>query len=182
MARQILLLRGINVGGKNKLPMADLRAMCAAAGWSEVATYIQSGNVVLDAPTEAGATAAQLSAIVGEALGTEIRVLGRSQLEVEGVLDGLDPSLADADPSRVVVVFRADPARDVESATLASSIERLAGIADRCWIESGHVVMAVPHGQSKSPLADLVARSPIGRHGTARNLRTVAKLAELASR
>ena len=48
MGRMVALLRGVNVGGR-KLPMAELRALCAELGWEDVATYIQSGNVVFAA-------------------------------------------------------------------------------------------------------------------------------------
>ena len=59
MGRMVALLRAVNVGGR-KLPMAELRALCAGLGWSDVATYIQSGNLVFTAPGKPDAIEAAL--------------------------------------------------------------------------------------------------------------------------
>jgi uncharacterized protein (DUF1697 family) len=59
MGRMVALLRAVNVGGR-KLPMAELRALCAGLGWSDVATYIQSGNLVFAAPGKAEAIETKL--------------------------------------------------------------------------------------------------------------------------
>ena len=65
MARFIALLRGINVGGRGMVPMAELRALCDGLGWRNVATYIQSGNVVFDASGETAALEKGLEAALG---------------------------------------------------------------------------------------------------------------------
>ena len=78
-SKHVALLRGINVGGHNRVPMADLREMFGAAGASEVLTYIQSGNVVFDAPAKrVGAIVRQVRAAIAEQLGLEIPLVVRS--------------------------------------------------------------------------------------------------------
>jgi len=66
MGRMVALLRAVNVGGR-KLPMAELRALCADLGWSDVATYIQSGNLVFTAPGRAEGIEAELETAIGNA-------------------------------------------------------------------------------------------------------------------
>ncbi|MCU1486493.1 MAG: hypothetical protein JWN67_3239 [Actinomycetia bacterium] len=99
--RHVALLRGINVGGKNKVDMAQLRAAFEAAGLRDVATYLNTGNVVF-----AGrASAPRLEAVIAEAVGFPIAVLLRSGAELAAVLDGIPPAwVADRD-QRCEVIF-----------------------------------------------------------------------------
>ena len=175
---QALLLRGINVGGHRKLPMADLRAWCAAEGWADVATYIQSGNVALRAPTAPADTARRLAEIVEARAGFDVRVLGRSAAELGAVAAEATAHFGSSDPSRVLVVFRDD------TEALEDLERRLAGVDagdDRWWFAPTHLLLDVPNGQSRSKVAEVVMASAIGRAGTARNLRTVAKLVEMVT-
>src|SRR5436853_6207191 len=80
MARLIALLRAVNVGGR-KLPMAELRALCAGLGWEEVETYIQSGNVVFAAPGKPAALEAKLEKAIEERFGIDVPVIVRSAAE-----------------------------------------------------------------------------------------------------
>ena len=77
MTRYVALLRAVNVGGTGKLPMSDLRAMCEAAGFKNVRTYIASGNVVFDSEADEAAVKATLERALhdyaGKAVGVVIR-------------------------------------------------------------------------------------------------------------
>src|SRR5690242_4828005 len=109
MATFVALLRGINVGGNNKLPMRELAALFADAGAREVATYIQSGNVVFDAPAQADR---RIAAAVGKAIaarfGLTVPVVTRSAAELAAVI-GKNPFLAAGKPEKALhVMFLAD--------------------------------------------------------------------------
>src|SRR4051812_37404015 len=80
MRRMVALLRAVNVGGR-KLPMAELRALCAGLGWTDVATYIQSGNLVFTAPGKAEAIEEVLETAIEKAFGLDVPVIVRTQAE-----------------------------------------------------------------------------------------------------
>ena len=87
MSRYVVLLRGINVGGKNKLPMADLRASLLDAGFADVVTYIQSGNVLLTSRLGAKAVGETIEAMLTRRFTLDstlirVHVLTRAQLEI----------------------------------------------------------------------------------------------------
>lgn len=77
----VVLLRGVNVGGKNQLPMADLRSALAAAGYGDVETYIQSGNVVLDAESSGAALEAELESLLAQRFGLPVPIVTRTAVE-----------------------------------------------------------------------------------------------------
>src|SRR3954452_8435066 len=83
--RWIVLLRGVNVGGKAKVPMAELRALCEELGLTDVTTYIQSGNVVADGPDLSAAT---LERALDERFGVPARVVLRTPRELRKLVDG----------------------------------------------------------------------------------------------
>lgn len=76
--RWIALLRGINVGGHTKIPMAELRELCGELGWEGMRTYIQSGNIVFDAAGPGGALEARLAEAIAGGFGLDIPVIVRA--------------------------------------------------------------------------------------------------------
>src|SRR4051795_13619494 len=116
MARFVALLRGINVGGHRKVPMARLREVLEAAGFEDVATYVQSGNVVLTAPARRAAARVgrDIEAAIEAGFGFPVDVVVRTR-DAHGELVAEDPlGEVATDPSRRIVVFLAgdlDPAR-----------------------------------------------------------------------
>lgn len=167
MTAFVALLRAVNVGGTGKLPMTELAAMCEAAGFARVRTYIASGNVVFaSALDEAGVKVAlerRLAAYAGKPVG----VLVRTAAEMAGVL-AANP-FPDAAPNRTVAIFldAAPPAAALADVRHRTS-ERLA---------LGRREVYVAYGDA---MADSRLVVPAARAGTARNLNTVAKLAALA--
>lgn len=163
----VALLRAVNVGGTGKLTMAELTAICAAAGFGAVRTVGTSGNVVFrDERGEAAssqALAAGLSARNGRAPG----VIVRTASEIDGVL-ARNP-FAGADPARVMALF-------FDGSMQADPLAGATGHADE-EVRAGRRELYVfyPRGMGASRL-----RLPIERHGTARNMNTVARLAAVA--
>jgi len=177
MARLVALLRGINVGGHKKVPMARLREVLEAAGFADVRTYVQSGNVALTGPDRPPAeVGSAIEAAIEEAFGFDVAVVVRTRDEIAALVD--DDPLGDVatNPTYRIVVFLAgelDRSRlaDVDPAEFAPEAFAL---RDR------EIVMWAPGGQRDSRLVKTLTEKRTGVVGTARNWRTVEKLLELA--
>ena len=124
MPRQIVLLRGINLGSRNRIAMPELRDLLTTAGMREVRTYVQSGNVVLESaatPTELEREAAKL---ISERFGFDVPVVVRTARELAAVVE-LNPLGDVADnPKRYQVSFlSAKPQAEVVKALQAAAVE-----------------------------------------------------------
>jgi uncharacterized protein (DUF1697 family) len=176
--RYVLLLRGINLGARNRIAMADLRGLLADLGHSDVRTHLQSGNAVVDAPTRS--PAAVRSAV-------EAALAARYPFAVPVVV---------RTPAQLVAVVAHDPFRDVATDDARYSVlfaDRAVGadaLADlraeayapeRVAVRGSEVYLWMPDGQHRSRLAAVVERRLEGRTVTLRNWRTVRALAELAT-
>jgi uncharacterized protein (DUF1697 family) len=177
VARQIALLRGINVGGHRKVPMARLRELMAELGYEDVRTYVQSGNVVFTGPDASPEKAARrIEKALGETFGFDVAVIVRSRDELAAVV-AADPFGAVADdPARYIVIFlaeEADPERlaDVDPAAFAPEAFAL---GDR------EVYLWLPGGMQASRLIKVVSEKRLRAVATARNWRTVERLLALA--
>jgi uncharacterized protein (DUF1697 family) len=169
----VALLRGINVGGHRKVPMAALRAAYAAAGCSSVATYIQSGNVVLEhEETDPAALGPVLEEAVRQACAVDSRLVLRTASEW-GAMVAANPFAA-LDPAFLNVTFLAsdpDPARveGLESRDLGP---------DRLRVIDRHLYAWLPDGVLGARLSGAQMERLLGP-GTARNWRTVLKITAL---
>ena len=164
----VALLRAVNLGGTSKLPMADLKDMCVAEGFTRVQTYIASGNVVLAAKVSASKVKAALEQRLRTYAGKPIGVLVRTADEMARVLKA-NP-FPDTPPNRTVAIFLDEaPERDV--------LRRLKGVNDEeVRLGGREVYVNYPSGQGRSKL-----KIPGAEGGTARNMNTIAKLAEIAT-
>jgi uncharacterized protein (DUF1697 family) len=177
MARLVALLRGINVGGHKKVPMAQLREVLEGGGFADVRTYVQSGNVVLSAPRRSPAKVGrEIEAAIEEAFGFDVAVVMRTRDEIAALV--ADDPLGDVatNPTYRVVVFLAgklDRSRlaDVDPGEFAPEAFAL---RDR------EIVMWAPEGQRDSRLVKTRTEKRTGVVGTARNWRTVEKLLAMA--
>ncbi|MBO3088668.1 DUF1697 domain-containing protein [Cellulomonas dongxiuzhuiae] len=173
MTVMVALLRGVNVGGTTRVPMADLRRVVVEAGYGAVRTYVNSGNVVLTADgTDTEAVAATLRAACAAAFPVAPDVVVRTRDELHAVL-AANPFLdRDDDPTHHHVVFLSGtaPARDPDVEVTPPEDLAVAG---------REVYLYLPHGIGRSPLAARLARRP-GPAGTSRNWRTVTTLARMA--
>jgi uncharacterized protein (DUF1697 family) len=172
MPVMVALLRGINVGGRTTLPMADLRAVATDLGDDDVRTYIQSGNLLFRTGARPATVARDLERAVAALGGVAPSVVVRSRDELARVVDD-NPYLPDADPSHLHVVFTSS-----EPASLPTEdLDRF--LPERATVVGREVHLLLPNGVGRSKLAEELARRG-GKDGTMRSWRTVTKLLELA--
>jgi uncharacterized protein (DUF1697 family) len=189
MASHVALLRGINVGGRNKVPMAELREVVASLGHTGVSTYIQSGNVLFSTgETDAGKLAAALEAAISERFGLWAPVVVLSRDELTAVL-AANPYPDEPNPRLVHVVFlNADPPQDMlDRIAAAQATAKAKGSQDTVQAAGGALFLHTPDGYGTSELAQAVLKimSPPAKQkkpaltATARNWATSAKLLTL---
>jgi uncharacterized protein (DUF1697 family) len=174
MARWAVLLRGINVGGKNRLPMADLREMCETL-WPQSAprTLIASGNVVLTAKGTAAGLATQLGETVAASFGLKVAVLFVAETSFRATVAGC-PFVHEAEGKGVHGFFCFTPP------TIVAEKRDQWMIAGEGLVQDGLVVwLHTPQGISKSKLADNLGHVIGHVPTTARNLNTLRKLVEM---
>ena len=166
MTRYAALLRAVNVGGVT-VRMADLKALCETCGFTDVRTYIASGNVVFDTADPRAKVKDALEAGLKTLVGKPVPVFLRTASELAAVLAA--SPFAGADPSRVMAVFLDDsPPPDTLERVAHQTVEQIAPGAREIFIH-------YPDGMGQSKLRVRAAEA-----GTARNMNTVAKLASLA--
>jgi len=171
MTAMVALLRGVNVGGRSSLAMADLRAAAEACGFGNPRTYIQSGNLVFEAKGKPAAAAKKLAAELATTTSVQPEVVVRTQAEMQAVV-AESPYLARGeDPRHLHVVFLAESA--------APSLPDLSKYApEEATVVGREVHFFLPNGVGRSKLA-----ADLGRRkdavGTMRNWRTVVKLVEM---
>jgi uncharacterized protein (DUF1697 family) len=177
MPAYVALLRGINVGGNRMIKMADLRDVFVSAGALDVATYIQSGNVVFTHAARSETTlAAQLEKRIAKAAGFPVPVVLRTASQLARVIEDSPFPGADADHLHVAFLTTRPPAN-------AWTIDARSLAPERCAVVGRELYLYLPAGMGRSKLAAAVLAKPtaIGGRATARNWRTVLKLNELVS-
>jgi uncharacterized protein (DUF1697 family) len=176
MASHIALLRAVNVGGHNRVPMARLRELILALGYEDVRTLLQSGNALFSTTDTADTAEQRLEAQIEGELGLSVRVLVRTRDELASVIEtNLLGELA-TDPSRYAVTFLSrapDPAR-------LAALDPSAFLPDVFRAQGREIYAWYPDGQQKTKLTGALWEKRLGVIGTARNWNTVTKLLELA--
>jgi uncharacterized protein (DUF1697 family) len=181
MPTHVALLRGINVGGHKRVAMADLRRVVESLGHTDVATYIQSGNVVFTAADPAARgeeLAAELEKAIAGELGVTCRVTVRNSAELAEV-EAVNPFADEPNPKLVHAFFLLDEPAPETAAFVADAQAKAAG-RDEARIVGRTLYLHTPDGFGRSELAALLskgARNPVV--GTARNWATVRKLREM---
>jgi uncharacterized protein (DUF1697 family) len=181
MPTHVALLRGINVGGRNKVAMADLRKVVASLGHGDVATYIQSGNVVFTSNhTDTAAIAAKLERALEQAVGVRSSVVVLSRAELAKVIAD-NPFPDETNPKHLHAIFRGAKATAKQAAAIADAERRAAdkGGRDQARVVGRTVYLRTPDGLGRSELAAQLAKADpaaADRGGTARNWATVTKL------
>jgi uncharacterized protein (DUF1697 family) len=176
MTAQIALLRGINVGAHNRIPMADLRTLLAEFGYSDARTLVQSGNIVLSAELPPGELGGELEGAIAERFGVQTPVVVRTHAELAAVV-ALDP-LGDvaAEHKLYQVSFLSaepDPQAVVKIAQDDFAPER--------FVHVGREIYAWhPQGIHNSRLARMLSDKRLGVVATARNWKTTTRLLEMA--
>jgi uncharacterized protein (DUF1697 family) len=169
LTRYVALLRAVNVGGTGALPMAKLKAMCVDAGFTGVETYIASGNAIFDSSAAAARVKAELEARLLAHAKKPVGVVVRTAAEMAGILKA-NP-FRKSEPKYTYVLFLdAPPPRDALDHAVGVTGEKMA-------LGKREIFVQYPDGMGRSRL-----RIPAAKAGTARNLNTVARLAELAAK
>jgi uncharacterized protein (DUF1697 family) len=168
MPSYVALLRAVNVGGTGKLPMTELKAMCVAAGFAKVQTYIASGNVVFESKLSAAKVKMVLEKRLQAYAGKPVGVIIRTAEEMAAVLEA-NP-FPKAPRNWTVAIF-------LDEAPPTDALGDIKGQQDEeVRLGKREIYVAYGAGMGHSKL-----KIPAAAKGTARNINTVAKLAELAA-
>jgi uncharacterized protein (DUF1697 family) len=178
----VALLRGINVGGRNRVSMADLRALVTSLAHTDVATYIQSGNVLFTSTqTNTSAIAAALECAIAESLSVRPKVVVLSRDELSQVIMD-NPYPDETNPQCLHAVFTSEQIGPDQLATIAAAAQRATdkGSHDEATVVGRTLFLHTPDGLGRSELAAQLARAggPLAATGSAtvRNWATVTQL------
>ncbi len=168
MNSYIALLRAVNVGGTGKLPMTDLKVLCEEAGFASVKTYIASGNVVLQSKLAEDEVKASLEAALQAYAGKAVGVMIRTAAEMAEVVK--KNPFPKHRGSQVVAIF-------LDKAPAKDALEHCKHLtSEEIRLGKREIYVFYPDGMGKSKLVISAAKT-----GTARNMNTCAKLAEMAA-
>jgi uncharacterized protein (DUF1697 family) len=175
MTRYALLIRGVNVGTKNSLPMAELRAMLSELGCTDVKTYVQSGNAVFGTRLGAAALTKALEQALERSMGRPIATTLRTRESMRAVVDGNPFAQVATNHAHLCVTFLSSTPTSSEVAPLHEQdwqpeVFEVAGTEIYTWY---------PNGQGRSPLAVALGKLRLRGAVTTRNWNTVLKLMEL---
>ena len=178
MTRYVALLRGINVGGRTAVSMAELRAVFADLDLGSVQTYLRSGNVVFEAPAgDRERLRAEIERAVADRFAGGFGVLLRTAPELRAVLASNPFADRQVDPTKLLVAFL--------SADRTGRADRLApppGETGQLSLAGREVYLHLPDGAARTKLTTAFVEKRLGVTATARNWRSVLALRELASR
>jgi uncharacterized protein (DUF1697 family) len=176
MGRMVALLRAVNVGGR-KLPMAELRALCVdELGWEDVATYIQSGNIVFTAGGTPAGAEAELEGLIRKHFGYEAPAIVRTKAQWAHYPPGNPfPDEARDRPNWLLMLLSKQPPAAGADALIqarAAAGESVRRVGDALWIN-------FPEGSGTSKLTPALIDRSVGSPATSRNFNTVLKLREM---
>jgi uncharacterized protein (DUF1697 family) len=177
VARHVVLLRGINLGSRNRVSMPKLRAVLEEAGFDDVRTYLQSGNVVLSSPKKADDVRRACERLISKELGLDVDVVVRSRAQLAAVVKRNPLGKVAKNPKRYQVSFLAGK----PPAGLKKKLDAAAAEKERFVVAGREVYAWHPEGAARSKLWTLLAGRQLGVTATSRNWTTVTKLLELAS-
>jgi uncharacterized protein (DUF1697 family) len=179
MAVYVVLLRAVNVGGHAPLPMATLRSELVRAGFEDVRTLLQSGNVVLRSSERSPAKLERtLESLLEDRCGVVADVLVRSAPEWTSIVQG-NPYTREAldDPARLILLCLKSAAPSGATEALRAAIRG----PETGVVAGSHAYLVYPDGMGTSRLTTVVLERTLGTRGTARNWNTVRKLEGLAN-
>lgn len=174
--RWIILLRGVMPTGKNKVPMQKLREAVSAAGYRNVKTYIQSGNLLLESDRDRQAIAEDVHNLILEKIGPDLAVIIRSPEEIQKALDE-SPFTEGFFKERVFYTF---PQSQAEGEALAALAKRDFG-EDLLRIGSHVIYLYIPGSAARTPLSNKALERALGRPCTTRNRNTLERLMEMSN-
>jgi uncharacterized protein (DUF1697 family) len=178
--RLALLLRGINVGGNNKVPMAELRTLLGELGYGEVKTILNSGNAVVTTDDSPDVAEKRVEAAIKKTLGLSIQTMARTHEELAAVVEANPLESVAENPSHYAVGF-------LRSVPGGKDLERFEAVdadqyAPECWELVGRELFIwYAGGQAKTKLTAVFWEKQLKTSLTARNWNTVVKLLALTA-
>jgi len=176
MTRSVLLLRAVNVGGRGKVPMARLREVLAPELGDDVSTYIASGNVICETPSDPDAACSRVRTIIAEEFDVDTPVIHRTHGELAAAAS--THPFPDASEKMLHAMFLEGDACEGALGKVTERLtpgERAALVGRELWVDYGE------GGVQNTRLTKAVLDRALGVAGTARNLRTVRKILELTA-
>jgi uncharacterized protein (DUF1697 family) len=173
--RYALLLRGVNVGTKNSLPMAELRAMLAKLGCTDVRTYVQSGNAVFATKVGEATLTKGIEQALEHYMGRPIATTLRTIEQMKAIVDANPFRLVAKEPRYLCVTFLSHAPTSAEVAPLLAQDWK----PERVKVVGTEIFTWHPNGQGRSPLAVALEKLPLRGAVTRRNWNTVLELLEM---
>lgn len=172
----VAFLRGLNVGGRNRIAMADLSAAFEASGARSIRTYIQSGNVLFQAPDqELERVLAAVEGHIEARLGSKVPVTLRSGSRLRAIAGDHPFRSIATDPSQLHVGFL----QERPSPESVARLDRDRSPPDRMLVRDGEIYLLLPNGAARTKLSNAYFDSVLGIPSTFRNWRTVRTLARM---
>ncbi|CAL9398318.1 hypothetical protein C1708_07185 [Streptomyces sp. DH-12] len=176
--RYAALLRGINVGGGRKVPMAELRGLLESLGHEDVRTYLQSGQAAFTAGHgDEESLAAELSGALARRFGFDVDVIVRDHAYLKGVVEACPFPAGELEPKQLHVTYFSAPVTDERFA----EIDRQAYLPEEFRLGDRALYLYVPDGLGRSGLADHLSKPRLSKGvvATSRNWNTVRRLVEM---
>ena len=173
--RYAALLRGINVGGHNKVPMAGLRAVLTDLGYADLATHLQSGNAIFSSQAPAAALELDIAQAVAARFGVSCAVMVRTGAELAAAVRASPLGGEPENPSRYFVAF-------LSKQPAARVLKQLDGVSfepDALWVRGREAYLWCPAGAGETKLTNAALEKRLGVAATARNWNTVTRLASM---
>lgn len=176
MARYVALLRGVNLGARNRVAMPALREALEEAGFEVVRTYVQSGNIVLSSRAKPETVRRKVERVIAERFGLEIAVVVRTRAELAAVVKRNPLGKVATEPKRYQVSFLSGKL----SAKVVRELEETAAADERVVVSGREVYAWHPKGVARSKLWAKLAGKTLGVTATSRNWTTVEALLEFS--
>lgn len=172
----IVFLRGVMPTGKNRVPMARLRAELSNAAFGNVRTYIQSGNALVDTDLDASAVESRIREVIRDKIGTELSIVARTPAQIEKVLK--DNPFGTQESERTFYTFF----RTVPDAAKVASLSSQDFTPDKIAFSETGAFVFVPGAYARSKLSNNNLERKLGVSATTRNGNTLRALLALAAR
>ena len=176
MARHVVLLRGINIGSRNRVAMPALRDALEEASFTDVQTYLQSGNIVVESRAKPETVRKKVEQLIEQRFGLEIAVVVRTRAELAAVVKRNPHAKVATNPKAYQVTFLEQKL----SAKTVRELEQAAAGAERVVVSGREVYAWHPQTIARSKLWAKLAGKDLGVTATSRNWTTVEALVELA--
>lgn len=174
MPQKIAILRGINVGGKRVLRMAELRELCEQLGWNNVSTYIQSGNIFFESERPEAKLESELHSAIKDRFGYDVPVIVRSKEELSRVIQK-NPFLdTHTDISTLHLTFL----RNRPTSEAIEKIQSFDHSPDQFHIHNRYIFLSIPGKYHQTKLSNQFFEKKLEVETTTRNWKTVLRLLE----